>query len=492
VIIFEDLNNDHVETHVEQNELRSNREIELLTLIKDQHSQLEICTKLKEKNALLTRDNECLIRQINFFKTQEKREESFEVAFAKSHQNEKSLERHIRDLASSKNALLSQIEQLKHEHKKQLNTLTLETQKAKAELLTCQKHFSGHKQHSTKQIDNYLKEIVDLQTKIKEFRNVVYKHGESITTIQKFTFKPNPNGYGPILADYKPKFSNRAFKPNPDVYSAEHRIDDSIMTVVEYNCMEELDADDESRSKMKNVVYNKPFNYSKVVTFVKQQDTSNKPFVITPVSEVSPKQIGAQINGPLPSLSEFKTKSESFRVIKYFDTFLSDLKILEREIEFNSEIRVEHFQSPMAREHRDILQKRLLPHVKILKTCALYWERDFHKELGLMKTVFDKTETSISNTKRKKKLLRKDVDRILENVICADINNLVVLQSVAYASAHISADSVDIVVNIDKVHQIESLKAENERLLNELSNSKRRLQWCQKDFENRLIHKFSP
>ena len=103
--------------------------------------------------------------------------------------------------------------------------------------------------------------------------------------IQKFTLKPNPNGYGPNLADYKPKFSNKAFKPNPEVYSAEHRIDDSIMSVVEYNRQEEFDADDESRSKLENVVYNKPFNYSKAITFVAQQNNANTPWVITAISE---------------------------------------------------------------------------------------------------------------------------------------------------------------------------------------------------------------
>ena len=159
---------------------------------------------------------------------------------------------------------------------------------------------------------------------------------------------------------------------------------------------------------------------------------------------------------------------------------MADLKILQHEIEYRSEIKVEHFQSPLAREQRDIFQKNLLPNVKNLKSCAIAWEKDFHKELGVMKNVFEKTETSITNTKRKKKLLRKDVDRLLEDVICADIHNVVLFYSLPYASDHISADIVETVVtveNTDNVLQIESLKAENKRLHTEIYNAKRRLQW---------------
>ena len=139
VVILEDLNNDHVVTPVEQTELLPHPDF--ARLIHDQQTIVEECRAinedLKSKNALLTKDFESLQMQLNFFKAQEKREKSFEVSFTKAHQNEKYLERQMRDLAASKNALLSEIEQLKHEHKKQINALTLENKKAKAELLNC-------------------------------------------------------------------------------------------------------------------------------------------------------------------------------------------------------------------------------------------------------------------------------------------------------------------------------------------------------------------
>ena len=204
------------------------------------------------------------------------------------------------------------------------------------------------------------------------------------------------------------------------------------MSVVEYHRQEELDAEDESRSKLEKVVYNKPFNYSKAVTFVEPTNSSNTPRVIIKTSEpsnVNPKPDYAQTYGPLPSIREVNSKPENRKILRYFDIFMADLKTLQHEIEYHSEIKVQHFQSPLAREQRDIFQKHLLPNVKNLKSCALSWEKDFHKVLGLMKVVFEKTETSISNTKRKKKMLRKDVDRLLEAVICADVHNVVLLNS---------------------------------------------------------------
>lgn len=84
VVIFEDLNNDHVETHVEEFELLPNPDIDLL--LNDQQSRMEQCCELnqqlKHKNAMLTRDIECLKNQLKVFQTQEKPEKGFEVAFA--------------------------------------------------------------------------------------------------------------------------------------------------------------------------------------------------------------------------------------------------------------------------------------------------------------------------------------------------------------------------------------------------------------------------
>ena len=100
------------------------------------------------------------------------------------------------------------------------------------------------------------------------------------------------------------------------------------MSVVEYHRQEELDAEDESRSKLEKVVYNKPFSYSKAVTFVETKESSNTPRVIikTPESSnVNPKPDYAQTYGPLPSISVQNLKIEKFLDILTFSWLTSKL-----------------------------------------------------------------------------------------------------------------------------------------------------------------------
>ena len=152
------------------------------------------------------------------------------------------------------------MEQEKFEHKQKVEHLNSELLRIKTEMSTCQANFSEHKQKSRKRIDSYLDETVELESKLKAFQNVVYKTGESITTIQKFTLKPSPKGHGFALGDNKPHFLHTTLKENPKLYSAEHVFDDLIMRVVLYNCEEEQEQEDESRSKMSFKPYPIPFD----------------------------------------------------------------------------------------------------------------------------------------------------------------------------------------------------------------------------------------
>ena len=138
------------------------------------------------------------------------------------------------------------MEQEKFEHKQKVEHLNSELLKTKTEMSTCQASFSEHKQKSRKQIDSYLDEIVELECKLKEFQNIFYKTGESITTIQKLTLKQNPQGYGFALRDIKPRFLHTALKENPKLYSLDQLLDDSIVRVVVHDCEEEQEQEEES------------------------------------------------------------------------------------------------------------------------------------------------------------------------------------------------------------------------------------------------------
>ena len=51
-------------------------------------------------------------------------------------------------------------------------------------------------------------------------------------------------------------------------------------------------------------------------------------------------------------------------------------------------------------------------------------------------------------------MLRKDVDRLLEDVICADIHNIVLFHTIANASDVISADTVDSVEIVENTANV--------------------------------------
>ena len=94
-----------------------------------------------------------------------------------------------------------------------------------------------HKQTSRKRIDSYINEIVELEHKLKDFQIMVYKTGESINTIQKFTVNPNSQRLG--LGDDKPHFLKRTLPEIPKLYSAEQLFNDQIKCVIVYDREEE-------------------------------------------------------------------------------------------------------------------------------------------------------------------------------------------------------------------------------------------------------------
>jgi hypothetical protein len=137
----------------------------------------------------------------------------------------------MQDLIESNGKLVSKIESEKCEIQKQVEELQQMFWKTETELLLCKKDFCEYRVQTRKAEDTYLGDIVDRDNQLKEFRNVVYKHGNSITTIQKFTLKPRLDK-GFAIGDFKSMFLHKALKENPKIYSMEHMLDDSIVRTV--------------------------------------------------------------------------------------------------------------------------------------------------------------------------------------------------------------------------------------------------------------------
>ena len=201
---------------------------------------------LKETNAVLTKDIECYKIQLSNLDNQVKREKSFEKAFHEYYNKEQDLQHKIHTLIESNGKLVSKLENEKCELKQQVEQLQKDLSKTQTELSTCKMDFYEHKVRKRKREDSLLSEIITLEHQIQEFKNIVYKHGESVTTIQKFTLKPRPDK-GFAIGDYRSTFLHTTFKTNPKIYSMDQLLDNTIVRVVVHDTEEEEEIEEESR-----------------------------------------------------------------------------------------------------------------------------------------------------------------------------------------------------------------------------------------------------
>ncbi|PWA92696.1 hypothetical protein CTI12_AA075180 [Artemisia annua] len=156
-------------------------------------------------------------------------------------------------------------------------------------------------------------------------------------------------------------FLRVALNEIPNLYSADHLFDDTVVRTVVYDCEEEYEIEEESRSKMENVTYNKPFDYSKMppITdiFTPQKEKSEQPWYIIKPQEVTyhvaPAKPVVQINGPLPNDNKLQNLPTRCRILKSFDTFMDNIEQLDEAIERNSQITVFTITTPHEREKQE-------------------------------------------------------------------------------------------------------------------------------------------
>jgi cytochrome c553 len=318
VVSFDDPIENDKHDQVEQHEPSFDPDPDLILLsqqLNAQQMQIHKCNEknkaLKETNASLSRDIDCYKIQLSNQEDKIKHSKSFENAFHDSYNKEQVLQHKMQVLIESNGELVSKLESEKRALQNQVEQLQKELSKTETELLICKKDFCEHKIRKRKYIDNILLENVDLEKQLKEFRNIVYKTGGSVTTIQKYTLKTRPDK-GFALGDYKSRFLYKAFKENPKIYSMDYMFDDTIVRTVVHDTEEEEELEEESRSKMSQVKYCKPYVYSKAPhiskSFVTQKEIPEKSWYVTESyvssSNAVPVPTVAQVNGPLPSSDE--------------------------------------------------------------------------------------------------------------------------------------------------------------------------------------------
>jgi hypothetical protein len=164
---------------------------------------------------------------------------------------------------------------------------------------------------------------------------------------------------------------------------------------------------------------------------------------------------------------------------------MKGIENLENVIEHNSEIKIATFQSTYQREKREIFQKKFLPLVQHLRLCATRWEQNLQEEVKTMKNIFDLNENEILVQQSNNKFLKTDSDRLLEQVLTADIFS-VIMNDLHKSSKDMMIDNycADILLLNMEIETLKLTSSKNsDDVTNNLSNEncqlKQRLDWCQ-------------
>ena len=164
---------------------------------------------------------------------------------------------------------------------------------------------------------------------------------------------------------------------------------------------------------------------------------------------------------------------------------MKGIENLENVIEHNSEKKIGTFQSAYEREKREIFQKQFLPLVQHLRHCATRWEQELQIEVKSMQNVFTINEKAILVQQRKNKFLKTDSDRLLEQVLTADIFS-VIMNDLHKSSNDMMIDRycADILLLNMEIETLKLTSSKNsDDVTNNLSNEnfqvKQRLDWCQ-------------
>ncbi|GJU97445.1 hypothetical protein Tco_1326716 [Tanacetum coccineum] len=285
--------------------------------------------------------------------------------------------------------------------KEQINSLEQNLSKQIKEKESLFKTFTVFKNESKEKENKYLENEIDLEKKIKELDNIVYKVGQSAQTVHMLT-KPQvfyDNTHKQALGYQNPFYPKKAQRIKPTLYNgvvmskthvAMHVIDDDETLILE----------EESRSKM--------------------FETANDPEVI--VKKISHKPIDYEKLNSLTgdfgkrfSLQQELSAEQAF----WFHTLNPTI-----EPSYTPPIIVDvpNYLSALEEgewgfEHtKTIFNNEIIPFLKSLKDIFNVLDKDLLNEITEVQTIFDQIEASVSQFSADKKCLeiaKKEI--LLEN-----------------------------------------------------------------------------
>ncbi|GJZ37916.1 hypothetical protein Tco_0584107 [Tanacetum coccineum] len=322
---------------------------------------------------------------------------------------EKMIDSQIDDMIKEKLALKEQVDSLEQNLSKQI--------KEKECLLQT---FTVFKNESKEKENKYIENEIDLEKKIKELDNILFKVGQSAQTVHMLT-KPQAfydNIHKQALGYQNPFYLKKAQRIKPTLYdgivmSAKHVampvIDDEETLILEEESRSKMSEKEKDPEAIKQNISHKPIDYEKLNRL---SDDFGKRF--TPQQELSAEQaFWLRMSNPTSKPSDASpVKIEAPKELPKVSLVNESLKKLKFHLaRFDNVVKIR--TTPDARtegewgfEHtKAVFNNEIIPFLKSLKDIFNVFDRDLLNEIMEVNTVFDQMDTAVQQSSVDKQCL---------------------------------------------------------------------------------------
>ncbi|GJT24153.1 integrase, catalytic region, zinc finger, CCHC-type containing protein [Tanacetum coccineum] len=393
--------------------------------------------------------SEQMINHVNNWEKENKEQnnESITAELERYKERVKTFEQRLNiDLSSRKKMIDSQMDDMIKEKlalKEQIDSLEKNLSKQIKEKEFLFKTFTVFKNESKEKENKYMENEIDLEKKIKELDNIVYKVGQSAQTVHMLT-KPQAfydNTHKQALGYQNPFYLRKAQRIKPTLYDGAV-ISKTHVAMPVIDDEETLILEEESRSKMfekakdpeviAKKISHKPIDYEKLNSLIEDFKTR-----FSPQQELSAEQafwfhtfnptIGSTYSPPVivdvPSeLPKVSLVNASLKKLK-FNLTQFDSVVKERTTPSALE------EGEWGFEHtKAVFNNEIISFLKSLKDIFNVFDKDLLNEITEVQIVFDQMEASVQQFLVDKKCLeiaKKEIllenDRILQKVMSQDV-----------------------------------------------------------------------
>ncbi|GJS52069.1 hypothetical protein Tco_0625431 [Tanacetum coccineum] len=414
---------------VQDTNLQAHQDSMILSVIEQMSEQMINHVNNWEK-ANKKQNNESITAELEIYKERVKTfEQRLNIDLSS---REKMIDSQMDDMIREKLALKEQIDSLEQNLSKQI--------KEKESLF---KTFTVFKNESKEKENKYMENEIDLEKKIKELDNIVYKVGQSAQTVHMLT-KPQAfydNTHKQALGYQNPFYLKKAQRIKPTLYDGAVMSKTHVaMPVIDDE--ETLILEEESRSKMfekakdpeviAKKISHKPIDYEKLNSltddfgkrFSPQQELSAEQafwfHTLNPTIEPSytpPVIVDVPSELPKVSLVNASLKKLKFHLTQ-FDSVVKK-RTTPSALE-EGEWGFEHTKA--------VFNNEIIPFLKSLKDIFNVFDKDLLNEITEVQTVFDQMEASVQQFSIDKKCLeiaKKEIllenDRLLQKIMSQDV-----------------------------------------------------------------------